>query len=209
MKYAITRAKELGLDKKIRSPEWRLCLLCQERFVEDSLPHPLIKRLGVANLDFCAPCLRDTVLEGTGNNFSSRENVLTYIRELTSTLQRIPPQGFGERVDDFRDMDADQRLATLRAVQRRPTVRRVKELFGSWLQALIESGILDENARRTGRGVQCLAKDGHVCLSLGEKTIDDYLHIHGILHEKEPTYPKGNYRADFIVNGVFIRHYRR
>jgi hypothetical protein len=46
-----------------------------------------------------------------------------------------------------------------------------------------------------------------VCLSLGEKTIDDYLHTHGIFHEKEPAYPEGNYRADFAVKGVFIEYF--
>ena len=46
-----------------------------------------------------------------------------------------------------------------------------------------------------------------MCLSLGEKTIDDYLSTRGILHEKEPTYPEGNYRADFAVKGVFIEHF--
>jgi hypothetical protein len=83
----------------------------------------------------------------------------------------------------------------------------VKELFGSWLEALIEAGILEDGTRRTARGTQCVAIDGHFCLSLGEKTIDDLLHAHGILHEKEPRYPEGNYRADFGVNGVFIEYF--
>jgi hypothetical protein len=207
MKYAITRAKSLELDERVRKPQWKVCPLCQERFVEDSLPQPLVQRFGIDGLDFCAPCLRDTVLQGTGDDAASREKVLTYLRDLTNILQRIPPQGFGEDLNDFRDLDFNQRLAVLQKLQGKPTVRRVKELFGSWLQALIESGILDEDARRTSRGVQCLAKDGHICLSLGEKTIDDYLHTHGILHEKEPTYPEGNYRADFTVNGIFIEYF--
>jgi len=164
MKYAITRAKSLGLDKRVRKPQWKVCPLCQERFVEDSLPHPLVKRLGTNSLDFCAPCLRDTVLQGTGDDVASREKVLAYIQDLTNILQQIPHQGFGGGLNDFRDMDFNQRLAVLRVLQRKPTVRRMKELFKSWLQALIESEILDDDARRTGRGIQCLAKDGHVCV---------------------------------------------
>ncbi len=206
MKYAVTRAKSLGLDSKIRKPQWKACPLCRERFVEDSIPHPLVKRFGINNLDFCAPCLRDTVLQETGDGAASREKVLAYLRDLTSVLQRIPAQGFGEGLDDFRSMDSGQRLAVLRVLQRKPTVRRVKELFGSWLKALIESGVLDDDARRTGRGIQCQANDGHVCLSIGEKTIDDYLFTHDISHEKEPAYPEGNYRADFAVNGVLIEY---
>jgi len=83
----------------------------------------------------------------------------------------------------------------------------VKTLFGSWLKALIEAEVLEDGARRTSRGTQCLAKDGHVCLSLGEKTIDDLLHSHGITHEKEYPYPERDFRADFLVDGVFIEYF--
>jgi len=36
---------------------------------------------------------------------------------------------------------------------------------------------------------------------VGEKTIDDLLHVLKIPHGREPAYPEGNFRADFIVNG--------
>jgi hypothetical protein len=104
-------------------------------------------------------------------------------------------------------MDSQQILAVLQVLQRKPRVNRVKELFGSWLQALIEAGVLDEDARRTSRGTQCVAKDGHVCFSLGERTIDDFLHARGITHDKEPSYPETNYRADFAVNGILIEYF--
>lgn len=205
MKYAITRAKSLDLLARIREPQWKVCPLCEEKFIEDSLPHPLVKRFGIDKLDFCSPCLRDTVLR-SGNDVAARDEIVSYLRNLTEALQQIPHQGFGEGVDDFHGMDSNQRLAALQVLRRKPSVQRVKELFGSWLQALIESQILNDDARRMGLGVQCLAKDGHVCLSLGEKTIDDYLHKHGIFHEKEPAYPEGSYRADFAVSGAFIEY---
>lgn len=53
----------------------------------------------------------------------------------------------------------------------------------------------------------CLAKDGHTCLSLTEKTIDDFLCDHGIPHTKEPSYPGSKYRADFEVKGSFIEYF--
>ncbi len=71
----------------------------------------------------------------------------------------------------------------------------------------MEAGVLEDGTRRTTRGTHCLAKDGHLCLSLGEKTIDDLLHAHGVAHEKEPSYPEGNYRADFAVGDVFIEYF--
>jgi hypothetical protein len=83
----------------------------------------------------------------------------------------------------------------------------VKTVFTSWLGALIASGVLEDDARRTTRGIQCLANDGHVCLSLGEKTIDDFLFSLNIAHEKEPKYPVGNYRGDFKVGNIFIEYF--
>ena len=53
----------------------------------------------------------------------------------------------------------------------------------------------------------CLAKDGHTCYSLAEKTIDDFLYDHGITHTKEPIYPGSKYRADFEVKGSFIEYF--
>jgi hypothetical protein len=92
-------------------------------------------------------------------------------------------------------------------LRKKPSVRRVKELFGSWFKALIDAELLENDARRLSLGTQCLARDGHTCFSLGEKTIDDVLHGLGIPHEREPAYPVGNFRADFLVNGVFIEYF--
>jgi len=80
-------------------------------------------------------------------------------------------------------------------------------VFGSWLNALIQAEILEDGTRRTSRGTQTLARDGHVCLSLGEKTIDDYLYERNVAHEKEPHYPEGNYRADFQIGDTFVEYF--
>jgi hypothetical protein len=39
---------------------------------------------------------------------------------------------------------------------------------------LIDAGVLSNGARKTARGTQSVAEDGHICLSLAEKTTDDY-----------------------------------
>jgi hypothetical protein len=57
------------------------------------------------------------------------------------------------------------------------------------------------------RGTQCLAKDGHVCLSLAEKTIDDLLSTLGIPHEKEAPYPEGRFRCDFLAGQTYIEYF--
>lgn len=205
--FAESRAHQVGLTKGIRAPQRKTCPLCSCEFLEDSLPYPLIVRLGMDGLDFCAPCLATRVLQNTGIKDASEESCLTYIRELTDALQRIPPQGFGTGRDDFLSLGRDERLRVLRLFGNKPSDKRVAELFGSWFHALIKSGVLDEDAQRMARGIRCLAKDGHCCLSLGEKTIDDTLFSLGISHEKEPRYPVQQYRADFLVNGTFIEYF--
>jgi len=207
MYFAITRAQNLGLTNLIREPKWKVCPLCRNKFVENSLPHSLIKRLGIAQIDFCSPCLRDTVLQNTGSQSKSKEEVLAYLRDLVAVLQRIPHQGYGEGINDFIGLNYQERLDFLQVLQQKPSTRHVKNLFGTWLQALIDARILEDDVRRTSRGIQCIAKDGHVCLSIGEKTIDDFLYTNGIVHKKEPYYPEGKYRADFEVNGVFIEYF--
>jgi len=91
-------------------------------------------------------------------------------------------------------------------LQRRPSIQRVRELCGSWFQALVEAGVLEDGTQQMGRGTKCVAQDGHVCLSLGEKTIDDLLSSLGVTHAKEVLYPEGNYRADFVARGIFIEY---
>lgn len=207
-KFALTRSKELGLTASIRKPEWKLCPLCNQKFVEDSLPFPLIKRLGIDHLDFCAPCLRDSVLRDTGDGWATREEIIDYLKKLTGIIQRVPPQKFGEGVDDLRDLNYQERLSLLKLLKfKKPTLDRIEEVFDSYFNALIEAEILENGARQTPRGIQTVAKDGHLCLSLGEKTIDDFLFNHQIEHQKEPRYPECNYRADFLIGEVFVEYF--
>jgi hypothetical protein len=207
MNFAITRAQNIGLTDLIREHKWKVCPLCQNEFIEDSLPHPLIKRLGIDQIEFCSPCLKDAVLQNAGSETKSKEEVLAYLMDLVTVLQRIPHQGYGEGMNDLKGLNYQERLNLLQVLQRKPSTSHVKKLFGTWLQALIDAGVLEDDVRRTSRGIQCIAKDGHICLSIGEKTIDDFLYAHGIVHEKEPYYPEGKYRADFEVNGIFIEYF--
>lgn len=56
MYYAISRAKRKGFLKEIKKPNWKNCHLCNHRFLENSLPYPLIQKIGIHNIDFCSPC---------------------------------------------------------------------------------------------------------------------------------------------------------
>lgn len=207
MYFAASRAEAIGLTGQIRKPKWKTCPVCKQEFVESSLHLKFIKILGADQLDFCEPCLSVVVWPVAGSDTQSKEQVLEYLRDLADTLQRIPPQAFGSRPEDLAGLTFEERLAVLEVMRRRPSVPHVKSLFGSWLKALIAAELLEDGARRTSRGTQCVAKDGHICLSLGEKTIDDFLYSLGIPHQKEPPYPEGNFRADFAVNGTLIEYF--
>ncbi|MDD1608862.1 MAG: hypothetical protein LUQ18_10295, partial [Methylococcaceae bacterium] len=206
MYFATARAEQLELTKTIRCPQRKICLLCTKEFVEDSLPMSLIGRLGTERVDFCAPCLKETIL-GEGNSFASEGDIFKYLHDVTNLIERVPSQSFGEGMTDLLDMQNDERLALLKLLQIKPSVTRVKSVFGSWLNALIQAGVLEDGTRKTSRGIQSIAKDGHVCLSLGERTIDDFLYSRGVHHEKEPRYPEGNYRGDFKVGNTFIEYF--
>jgi len=206
MYFALSRARQLGLTKKIRKPKWKQCPLCNQKFIESSLPVPLVERLGADQLDFCAPCLRDSLLWEGDQNKNEKE-ILEYLNNLAEVLGKVPGQGYGGGIEDLLGYDYEQRLAIIRVLKTKPTVKRVKDEFGSWLNALIQAGVLEDGTRPTARGTQTIALDGDVCLSLGEKTIDDYLFQHGIPHEKEPYYPDKSHRADFLVGETFVEYF--
>ena len=207
MYFSASRAEQIGLTSFIRNPRRKTCPLCSQSFVENSLPLPLIERLGIDQLDYCAPCLKDIILPGVGNEVTTPQDIKSYMIELAQLINRVPTQDFGANIFDLEGISSGDRLLLFRLLQGKPALRRVKSVFDSWLAALIDSGVLENGTRKTSRGIQTLAKDRHVCLSLGEKTIDDFLFDRGIHHEKEPKYPIGNFRADFLVDGVFIEYF--
>lgn len=145
MNFSAARAEQLGLTKAIKHPEWKTCPLCKQKFVEDSLPIPLIERLGIDRLDFCAPCLRDTVLQGSGDNSASKKSIIDYLRDLTALLGHVPRQNFGEGKTDLLNLETEDRIALLKLLRRKPTINRIKVVFGSWRDALVKAGILEDS----------------------------------------------------------------
>jgi hypothetical protein len=71
---------------------------------------------------------------------------------------------------------------------------------------LLEAGVLGPGGQLRTRGIRCLANDGHECFSLGEQTIDNLLHEARIPHEREPVYPEGRYRADFLIGSTLVEY---
>jgi len=93
-------------------------------------------------------------------------------------------------------------------------IEHVKKKFGSWFKALAETGALPDGVLTTARGMRCLAHDGHICHSLDEQRIDDWLSVHHLAHEREPIYPHHTSlnptrkrRADWKVQDTFIEYF--
>jgi hypothetical protein len=207
MNFAIARAANKGFLRNIRVPKRKNCLLCNSDFFENSLPDPLIRRLGIYKLNYCAPCLSNVVFQNTGISSSTAQEIKEYLLSLSKVISRVPNQGFSEGVNDLIGLEPDILHEVLVLLQRKPKTSHITATFGSWLNALIQSSVLENGTRKTARGIQTIAIDGHVCLSLGEKTIDDYLYSKGVIHSKEPRYPEGNYRADFLVGNTFVEYF--
>lgn len=75
-----------------------------------------------------------------------------------------------------------------------------------WTHLLDEAGF-NEDGLRSSRGTLIRARDGHLCLSLMEKAVCDFLHQNAIKHEREPRYPldpelnvHGLRRADWLLD---------
>lgn len=99
---------------------------------------------------------------------------------------------------------------------RTPTRRECKHYsscqkhFGSWNNALEAAGLTPYRSlnQRMYKRRKCIAKDGHVCNSVSELIIDNWLYSHKISHQKETPYPKGNFKADWsLKKDVFIEYF--
>ena len=203
--FARARAVQLGLLHGISYPaDARECDICYEMF-SPSTHHPSLREASPLSERYCSPCLHESFVQS--NASATKEECLEYVRRLAELLGRIPSSDFWINSVDLESLDASNATEVLLLLRTKPRTERIKDHFGSWLGALVAAGILEDGTRKMQRGTQCIAHDGHVCLSLAEKTIDDLLTNLGVPHEKEVKYPEGAFRCDFFANGVYIEYF--
>lgn len=85
-----------------------------------------------------------------------------------------------------------------------------KERFGSWTNALVAAGLTPHRSlnQRMYKRRKCFAKDGHICNSVSELIIDNWLYEHHIDHQKEVAYPKGKFISDWsLSNKIFVEYF--
>ena len=76
-----------------------------------------------------------------------------------------------------------------------------RRVFGSWNNAILAAGFKPNPVLFANKWQ---AKDGHICNSLSEKIIDDFLSASNIEHQKDVYYPnQKKFSADFLIRGKF------
>jgi hypothetical protein len=202
--YIRKRAIELGAHRLVTSsPQTHTCIVCENEFDETSARE---KYLGTEKIDVCTPCL-DGALWDKREDLNEAETLL-YLQELAEILGYAPPSDFGSSSKAVKEaMTIASRARLLGTLKGRPSLRLVNNQFGTWFNALKEAGVLENDAIRKEMGTTCLSSDGHVCLSLAEKRIDDLLAELGIQHEREVYYAGHRFRADFLVGDTVIEYF--
>lgn len=153
------------------------------------------------HIEICPRCVGKAIFGGArkGNSRSQLER----FKRIADLLGAVPEKS-GFVYDQAETLNIAIEVTKL--MHQLPSFSELAKEQGSWFKLLIASGVLPQGTRETRYGTMVMARDGHECLSLVEKTIDDLLFEHGIPHEKEVQYPGANYRADWklITQGTAV-----
>jgi len=183
----------------------RTCALCGEEFKVIDLPEWVyFGSNGFQNCCFQCPLESPT-----------KRELITLIPSFVETCGFVPTSTAGPINHAFTSrLPADRWPKALLAYLKMGGLEHIKRKFGSWFEALAETGTLPDGVLATARGIRCMAGDGHVCHSLDEQRIDNWLLAHGLPHEREPRYPAhstlnptGRRRADWRVQDTFIEYF--
>lgn len=150
-------------------------------------------------LAYCHACL-DASISGLGE---SRERAAIALKEISALEFDDQPMLESQIATLHVNPDApvaattiDQLLLLRFAIPRRHV---------AWTLLLEDAGFA-EHGLRMGRGTLIRSRDGHLCLSMREKAVCDFLHQHNVPHEREPFYPRdpdynasGLRRADWML----------
>lgn len=75
------------------------------------------------------------------------------------------------------------------------------KIFGSWNNTIQAAGFIPNRSHdnRMYRRINATAIDGHLCDSVSELLIDNWLYKNNILHERDACYPKTHHKTDWKV----------
>ena len=207
----------LGSDEKYQlKPTNRTCNGCGKVFKEWSITLDFALRVG-NRIEFCYSCYsyifnHQFMANTTKAAQMPEKEMQDYLFELSKALGFIPTRIYMENVK-LPAEPVEKQIRIGKLLLHMPAYEIYIEKFGNWLKSLMLAGVLDDGHRKTSRGIQCLASDGHLCLSLAEKAIDDWLSNHNVPHEKESLYPFDEElnpnklsRVDWKIGNIFIEY---
>ena len=194
------KRRALQLDECVTAlPElkWLTCRICGQYFHQELAASMGLIKFAVV----CSVCHREA--DPKHEHEWTRAEILDHIRALFAAE--------GGRFDlpqsILETFSADQYVTLVHLWRFQPPRQLVRDVFGSFFAARIESGVIPDAWVRLSRGTRCLARDGHTCLSLGEKTICDWLFDNGVPHRREVPYGNGcNYLADWEIEGQLVEY---
>ncbi|MEW2288816.1 hypothetical protein [Streptomyces sp. NPDC047841] len=164
----------------------------------------------------CCALARNGVLRDTGEDGAWTEAVVYALRRLAGTEFSGPPSlAQLDRVSvPFERPGLVDEAMLCRFLVPRPASAllsaRPARPARTWTEWLAHAGLLTDGVR-TSMGTATRATDGHLCRSLFERHVDDFLHHWGVAHEPEPAYPRHpelnttGLRADWrLADGTFV-----
>ncbi len=177
------------------------CPICGRVFSAGILSHWMLRQYGPPR--FCPGCC---VRARSGFRAVELPDAFAGLRALADAIEGIPEQAIATTIS-IAGLDDDQRDRVMAGLIVAPVPLAAKALAGPTWLGVLQAADLVGDAWRPGLGTYCLAADGHLCRSLAERTVDDFLTARGIAHTPEPTYPGSSRRADWALpDGTFVEY---
>ena len=200
---AIHRQLEIWFENSSRPAT---CVLCGNSFRTIDLPDWIY----FGSNGFIQCCFQCRIVDSP-----NKSSLASLIPSFVEACGFIPTSNVGPINYAFTSrLVASQWAKAMLAYAQMGGVEHVRKKFGSWFVALAKTGALPDGVLTTARGIRCLAKDGHICHSLDEQRIDNWLYSRGLIHEREPIYPRhaslnpsGKRRANWKVREAFIEYF--
>ena len=209
--YCESRRRGLGAVGPV--PRNKACVECGQEFNEASIPPKLAKLAGY-QFDFCRGCLDWAFYRQDRHTTTPREVLISKLISLCDALEQIPMAEFIKSPALPIDIRNDKAQRIIKELLQLPSYSDYMREFDTWFKALTAASLLKDEVFRTGRGYKSIAADGHECLSLAERTVDDWLSTHSVVHEREPYYPfhptlnpTERLRADWKVGEYYIEYF--
>jgi hypothetical protein len=194
---SLTHVSEDFRERICRLSSQQTCPICRRKFVwlSKEVRYTIeVPFLPARHIEICPRCVEKAIFGDPG----TRESVsyLEKFKRIADLLGAVPDK-MGFVYDQAETLEVAIEVTKL--MHQLPSFQTLAKQHSSWFKLLVASGVLPEGTRPTRYGMMVIARDGHECLSLAEKTIDDLLFDRGISHEKEPRYPGADYRADWKI----------